>query len=264
MALQLGMLVLFAVVAVVVFVVGDRIRPKSWRHGDDKAAGNMVLDLVNMFFAAIVAFIVVILWQQYDDTHAHTIAEGKALTTVYEAANTLPEPSRSQIQSLTRAYTEEVVGQEWKVMANDSKLSQPTQDTFDNIRAAVSGVQSTDPDVKDLQSKADAALDAAAEARYDRGIDAEYHLPTFLYVALWFGTVMLLIGTVLSGVVVTRRSVIMTGLFGMVIGAVIVAVYQLDRPFAGGNTVSKDAFELALSRFQHITASGAPSSGLPR
>ncbi|MEV6070995.1 DUF4239 domain-containing protein [Nocardia sp. NPDC052001] len=263
MALQLGVLVLFAVVAVAVFLVGDRLRPDTWRHSDDEASSTMVLDLVNMFFAAIVAFVVVILWQQYDNSHAHTVSEAKALVSVYEAANDLPMQDRTQIQGLVRDYTEQVVGSEWQVMSKDAKLSQDTQNTLDELRAAVAGLSMADPNVKDIQDKADSALDTVSDARYDRGMDASYRLPTFLYVALWFATGMLLLGTVFSGVVVTRRSTIMTGLFGVVVGAVILAVYQLDRPFAGGNMVSKDAFELALSRYEHIV-SGGSSSILPR
>ncbi|WP_405498231.1 DUF4239 domain-containing protein [Nocardia sp. NBC_00511] len=255
MVLQLGVLVGFAVVAVVVFLVGDRLRPASWRHEDDAGAGTMMLDLVNMFFAAIVAFVVVILWQQYDDSHGHTVAEGKALVTVYETANDLPAQDRTQIQGLVRDYTKQVIGEEWQTMDKQRRLSPATQSTLDDLRAAVSALPTTDDNAKSLQDKASTAVDGISDARYDRGLDASYRLPGFLYVALWFSTVMLLFGTVFSGVVVTKRSVIMTGLFGVVIGAVIVAVYQLDQPFSGGNHVSKDAYELALARFQHIADS---------
>lgn len=264
MALQMGALVLFAVVAVAVFLLGDRVRPKAWRHESDEASSTMVLDLVNMFFAAIVAFVVVILWQQFDNAHAHTVAEAKALVTTYEAANDMPDAHRKQIQMLVRNYTEQVVTDEWSSMDHDSALSESTQETFDDLRSAVGDVPTTDPNVKDMVDKADGALDVVAEARYDRGLDAEYRLPTFLYVALWFGTGMLLVGTVLSGVAVTKRSVIMTGLFGFVVGAVILAVYQLDRPFGGGNMVSREAYELAISRFHQIVSPEASSSAIPR
>ncbi|AYF75520.1 DUF4239 domain-containing protein [Nocardia yunnanensis] len=260
---QLGLLALFAVVAVTIFLVGDRLRPTSWRHQDDAGAGNMMLDMVNMFFAAIVAFVVVILWQQYDDSHQHTVSEGKALVNVYEAANAMPQPDRQQIQTLVKDYTKQVLGEEWEVMDKQRRLSPAAQATLDDLRAAVEAPPAGDANAQATQDKAATAVDAIAEARYDRGLDAGYRLPSFLYVALWFATVMLLFGTVFSGVVVTKRSIIMTGLFGLVIGAVIVAVYQLDQPFSGGNHVSKDAYELALSRFEHITSS-EPASANPR
>ncbi|MFE3759519.1 DUF4239 domain-containing protein [Nocardia tengchongensis] len=262
--LQLGVLVAFAVIAVGIFVVGDRVRPASWRHSDDSGAGSMTLDMVNMFFAAIVAFVVVILWQQYDTSHAHTVSEGKALVNVYETANGMPEPDRKQIQTLVTAYTREVIGEEWKTMDEQRRLSPAAQATLDDLREAVNAAPAADADAKATQDKAATAVEAITDARYDRGLDAGYRLPGFLYVALWFATGMLLFGTVFSGVVVTKRSVLMTGLFGLVIGAVIVAVYQLDRPFSGGNHVAKDAYELALARFQHIASEAPAASGSPR
>ncbi|GAB0107778.1 hypothetical protein JMUB6875_67770 [Nocardia sp. JMUB6875] len=262
--MQLGVLVLFAVAAVLIFLVGDRLRPKSWEHGDDAGAGHMMLDLVNMFFAAIVAFVVVILWQQYDTSHEHTVSEGKALVSVYETANDMPEQDRKQIQGLVKDYTKQVVGDEWRVMDKQRRLSPAAQATLDDLREAVAAAPAGDANAKATQDKAQDGVDAIVEARYDRGLDAAYRLPGFLYVALWFATGMLLFGTVFSGVVVTKRSVIMTGLFGLVIGAVMVAVHQLDQPFSGGNHVSRDAYELALSRFEHITSSGPAASANPR
>ncbi|MVU82257.1 DUF4239 domain-containing protein [Nocardia sp. ET3-3] len=260
--MQLGVLVSFVVVAVGVFVLGDRLRPKSWRHSDDAGAGHMMLDMVNMFFAAIVAFVVVILWQQYDTSHDHTVSEGKALVSVYETANAMPEKDRTQIQGLVKDYTKQVVGDEWRTMDEQQRLSPAAQATLDDLREAVSSAPAADADAKATQDKAMTGVDAIAEARYDRSLDAAYHLPGFLYAALWFSTVMLLFGTVFSGVLVTKRSILMTGLFGLVIGAVILAIYQLDEPFSGSSHVSRDAYEMALSRFDHITSPAPAAAGV--
>ncbi|MBL1077716.1 DUF4239 domain-containing protein [Nocardia sp. 2] len=262
--MQLIVPVLFAVVALLVFVVGDRVRPGSWRQDDDEGAGTAVTDLVNMFFAAIVAFVVVICWQQYDNATAHTVSESKGLLTVYSAAADLPDADRVKIQVLVEDYTHEVITDEWSEMAEHRRLSETTQNTFDELNDAVAAVQSADPNVKDALEQAGSGLDMVAEARYDRGLDAEYKLPPFLYLALWFGVGMLLLGTVLSGVLVTKRSLIMTGLFGLVVGGVVLAVYNLDGPFRGANIVPRDAYELAISQFEHIAASTPAQSFMPR
>ncbi|NNH72230.1 DUF4239 domain-containing protein [Nocardia uniformis] len=242
--------ILFAIIAVVVFLAGDRLRPDAWRQDDDEAAHGLVLDLVNMFFAAVVAFVVVIAWQQYDNAHAHTVDESKALIEVYSAAGDLSDAERLTVQNLVRDYTDEVVSKEWSFMDDHERLSEEAQEKLDDLGAALVAVQSADPKVIDARASALTALGTVEEARFDRALDAAYHLPPFLYIALWLATAMLMCGTVLSGVVVTRRSLIMTALFGLVIGGVIIAVYQLDRPFSGGNVVSRDAFELALARFE--------------
>lgn len=241
--------ILFAVIAVIVFVVGDRLRPDTWRHTDDEGSHSLVLDLVNMFFAAVVAFVVVIAWQQYDSAHAHTVDESKALIEIHSAAGDLAGPDRLRIQAMVHDYTAEVVEHEWSVMDDKGKLSADAQDKLDRLNDAVTAISSTDPKVTDARTSMLTSLGDVDAARYDRALDAQYHLPRFLYLALWLATAMLLFGTVLSGMIVTRKSLIMTALFGLVVGGVIIAVYQLDRPFSGGNVVPKDAFELALSRF---------------
>ncbi|WP_336082815.1 bestrophin-like domain [Nocardia sp. SSK8] len=265
MLLQLGVLALFVGAAVGIFVLGDRVRPESWRHDDDSGAGSMMLDMVNMFFAAIVAFVVVILWQQYDTAHAHTVSEGKALVSVYESTSDLPEADREKIRALVTAYTRQVVDEEWQVMDEHRRLSPATQATLDELQEAVDAVPAATVEAKANRDETATAVAGIADARFDRGLDAGYRLPGFLYLALWFATAMLMFGTVFSGVVVTRRSILMTALFGLVIGAVMVAVYHLDQPFAAGNHVAKDAYELALARFEDLAADPSSSDdSIPR
>lgn len=253
LVLQILVPVAVGVVAVIIFVVGDRLRPESWRQDEEEAPGTLVVDLINTLFMAVAAFVVVICWQQYDNAHNHTIAESKALIDVYWTAHSLPEPEHQQIQKLVHDYTEQVVTVEWPEMDNEGRMSQSTQDTLDMLRDNVMAIPSTDDNVTDLRASAIAALEAVAQARHDRSMDADLGMPGFLYTALWFTTILLLFTAVLSGVTVTKRSLLMTALLGIVVGAAIVAIYGLDRPFSGGNIVPKDAFTSALSRFQHIT-----------
>ncbi|MFI6172126.1 DUF4239 domain-containing protein [Nocardia sp. NPDC051052] len=250
---QLLVPVAVAIVAVIVFVVGDRLRPASWRETDAEASGTQVIDLINTLFMAVAAFVVVICWQQYDNAHNHTIAESKALIDVYWAAHSLPDPEHQQVQKLVHDYTAQVVNVEWPEMDNEGRMSQSTQDTLDTLRDTVLAIQSPDSTVTDVRASAVAALEAVAQARHDRSMDADLGMPGFLYTALWFTTILLLCTAVFSGIEVSRRSILMTALLGIVVGAAIVAIYGLDRPFSGGNIVPKDAFTSALSRFQHIT-----------
>jgi len=242
-----------AAIAMIVFVVGDRMRPHSWRQTSEEAAGTLVLDLIKTFFTAVVAFVVVICWQQYENANSGTVTESNALVATYEAAHAMPEPEHQRIQGLVRDYTNQVVTEEWSMMNRDKHLSQHTQDTLDTLRDTVESMRSSDTYVTDLRSSARSSLEQVAHARRDRAMAAGHGIPGFLYVALWFGTVLLLISPVLSGVRVTKRSILMIALLGIVVGSAIVQVHNLDYPFSGGETVPKDAFQLALSRFQHIT-----------
>ncbi|WP_328400256.1 bestrophin-like domain [Nocardia sp. NBC_00403] len=253
MARELIVAIGVTALAVLVFVLGDRLRPDSWRQTGDEAAGTLVFDLIKTFFAATVAFVVIICWQQYQTARSYTVAEAKSLVDTYTAAHAMPDPEHHRIQGLVRDYTTQVVDQEWSMMDRDGHLSQKAQGTLDVLRDSVDSMRSSDPYVNNLRATTLASLDRVAGARHDRALVVGYGIPGFLYVALYFGTLLLLLSPVLSGVRVTRRSVLMMVLLGVVVGAAILEVHNLDQPFSGGNTVPRDAFELALARFQQIT-----------
>ncbi|MEU7766532.1 DUF4239 domain-containing protein [Nocardia sp. NPDC049190] len=246
MIVQSAALVLFALAAVSVLVLANRLRAKSKRKNEEEGGDGLVLDLINTFFAAVVALVVVIAWQNYDNAHTHTVAEAKALVDVHSAADELPQTQRERIQGLVRDYTTQVLDHEWPIMAEKRQLSESTQQTFDTLRAEAAALPDTDDDAR---TRVMAGLDGVAQARYDRAMDARLSMPGFLYVALWFGTALLLLGMVLTGQKITRRNIFTTAVLGVVVGWVILAIYNLDRPFSGGSIVPRDAFELALTRF---------------
>ncbi|MEU7631105.1 DUF4239 domain-containing protein [Nocardia sp. NPDC049220] len=248
MIAQSALLVLFIIAAVAVFVLANRLRPRSKRKIEEEGGDGLVLDIINTFFAAVVALVVVIAWQNYDNAHTHTVAEAKALVDVHSAAEELPQTQRDRIQGLVRDYTTQVLEHEWPVMAEKRQLSESTQQTLDALRAEAAALPDTDDDAR---SRVKTGLDGVAEARYDRAMDARLSMPGFLYAALWFATALLLLGMVLTGQDITRRNIFTTAVLGVVVGWVILAIYNLDRPFSGGSVVPRDAFELALSRFGH-------------
>ncbi|WP_327117690.1 DUF4239 domain-containing protein [Nocardia sp. NBC_01730] len=247
MVLQWALPVLSALVAVSVLVLANRLRPESWRKNEEEGADGLVLEIISTFFTAVVALVVVIGWQNYDNAHSHTVAEAKALVEVHSAADKLPQAERDRIQGLVRDYTTQVLGSEWPVMAEKRQLSESTQQTFDKLRAEAAALRDAD----DERSSVLAGLGRVAQARYDRAMDASLSIPGFLYAALWFGTALLLLRMVLADQEITRRSMLMTAVLGVVVGWVILAIYNLDRPFSGGSVVPRDAFELALTRFRN-------------
>lgn len=162
MARELVVAIGIAALAVLVFVLGDRLRPDSWRQTGDEAAGTLVFDLIKTFFAATVAFVVVICWQQYQTARSYTVAEAKSLVDAYTAAHAMPDPEHHRIQGLVRDYTTQVVDQEWSVMDRDGHLSQKAQETLDVLRDSVDSMRSSDPYVNNLRATALASLDRVA------------------------------------------------------------------------------------------------------
>ncbi|ASF06937.1 hypothetical protein NBRGN_071_00270 [Nocardia brasiliensis NBRC 14402] len=250
MAQELLVAIGAATIAVSIFVVGDMLRPNTWRHVSDESASTLALDLAKTFFTAVVAFVFVTCWQQNQNAYAHTITESKGLVDTYWAAKAMPEPEQRRLEAQLRAYTDQVIGQEWPMMENENRLSPATGETLNALRADVVSLHSADPAVTEARSRALAGIDRVTQARHDRAIDAERRIPEFLYITLLLGAIMVMLNPVLSGMQVTWRSIAMTALLGLVIGGVLLAIHDLERPFAGAIRIPQDAFTYVQSHYE--------------
>ncbi|MFI7004559.1 hypothetical protein [Nocardia sp. NPDC050175] len=239
-----------AVIAVGVLVVGDRVRPKSWRQNSDESSSHLALDLAKTIFTAVLAFVFVACWNQNQNAYNHTITESKGLVDTYLAIHTMPGPDQQRIQEKVRAYTDGVLKDEWPVMERESRLNEATGKLLDDLRNTVVSIRSQDPAVVEARTRALSGIDRVTQARHDRAIDAARAIPQFLYIALCFGAVLVLLNPVLTGMLVTRRSLAMTALLGIVIGSSLLAIHDLERPFSGALGIPVDAFTYAQSQYE--------------
>ncbi|MEU7143746.1 hypothetical protein ABZ942_30190 [Nocardia sp. NPDC046473] len=242
--------IIAAVIAVAVLVIGDRVRPKSWRQTSDESSSHLALDLAKTIFTAVLAFVFVACWNQNQNAYNHTITESKGLVDTYLAIHTMPGPEQQRIHEKLRAYTDSVLKDEWPVMERESRLNASTGKLLDELRDTVVSIRSQDPTVAEARTRALAGIDRVTQARHDRAIDAARSVPQFLYIALCFGAVLVLLNPVLTGMLVTRRSLAMTALLGIVIGSALLAIHDLERPFSGVLGIPIDAFTYAQSQYE--------------
>lgn len=241
-----------AALSVVVFFFGDRLRPKSWRRISDESAGTLPLDLAKTFFTAVVAFVFVVCWQHHQSAHDHTVTESKGLLDIYRSAAVMPAPQRQRVQGQVRDYLGQVIDTEWPLMQHQSRLSDAADNTLLALRDTVTSLRSSDAVVTDARSRALTGFDQAAHARHDRALDQSRDIPTFLYVAVCFGAVLVLLNPALSGIAFTRRSVAMTALLGVVVGSALLALHDMERPYSSVIGISNDAFVYARSECRDV------------
>ncbi|MFI6041431.1 hypothetical protein ACIA8C_07335 [Nocardia sp. NPDC051321] len=253
MAQELLVGICAAVIAVGFLVIGDRVRPKSWRQSSDESSSHLALDLAKTIFTAVLAFVFVACWNQNQNAYNHTITESKGLVDTHLAIHAMPGPDQQRIHDKIIAYTDDVLTKEWPVMERDSRLDESTGKALDALRDAVISVRSQDPVVIEARVRALAGIDRVTQARHDRAIDASRTIPQFLYIALCFGAVLVLLNPVLTGMLVTRRSLAMTALLGVVIGSSLLAIHDLERPFSGALGIPTDAFTYAQSQYEQST-----------
>jgi hypothetical protein len=100
-------------------------------------------------------------------------------------------------------------------------------------------------------------IDALADARRERMVEAEEGIPAVLWAVLVFGGTITVGFTYLFGLENTRSHRLMVAAVAGLIGLVLFTVGSLEYPFSGGTRVGPEAFDLVLRRFE-ASALGNP------
>src|SRR6201992_1181356 len=80
------------------------------------AVGNY-LQTVGGIYAVLLAFIVYVVWGQFNEARTYVEREATALVDLHRTASGLPRSTRMEIQQALRLYVDQVIDLEWPAMA---------------------------------------------------------------------------------------------------------------------------------------------------
>src|SRR2546429_5896881 len=87
--------------------------PKDDRHNE---VAGFIFATVGVLYAVLLAFTVIIVWEQYISAESVVSQEAAALITVARDASSFPQPERGQVYDQLRAYAQFVLNVEWRTM----------------------------------------------------------------------------------------------------------------------------------------------------
>ncbi|MED7952706.1 hypothetical protein PUR61_36075 [Streptomyces sp. BE20] len=250
-----------AALAVVIGLGIGRVRSSPDDEGNSSAVG-FVSAAVLGFFALFTGFAVAGAWQELSDARRHTYEESRALTEVYWSARLLPGPDRPVVRQRLRAYTRQVIDEEW-VQLGQGHGSAEAWVSIDRVRIAADAVRTEDP--VELGAKADTlrGLEDAYARRTARLADVGSRAPTLELWGLVVGAVVVLAVPPLIGLTAGGRNLVLMGFMGAAVAFAVGLVFQLSGPFDGTVKVEPAAFELALTRYEQIDVGDRGAVGPP-
>ncbi len=193
-------------------------------------------------YAFLLGFIVVNLWQTYDEARRSSMREAETLGILYRLTEAFPgaEPSR---QSLVR-YVRSVIADEWPAMAAGTG-SPKTREHFLAVGREIRGLSPSNLKEQALYGNLLAQYDQLSIHRQSRLLLLEGSIPAPLWWALAAGGVLLLVGLYYMGIGSREQLAI----DGTAIGILLVTLYlavEFDRPYSGNMKIQPTAFEKAL------------------
>ncbi|HEY6406149.1 MAG TPA: DUF4239 domain-containing protein, partial [Ktedonobacteraceae bacterium] len=215
--------------------------PKDDRHNE---VAGFIFATVGVLYAVLLAFTVIIVWEQYLTAESAVSQEAAALITVAQDASSFPEPARGQVYEQLRAYAQFVLNEEWRTMDESTLEHEESTGAGASINTMWSIYRSLPP--SQVDSHTTESLDNLSTQRAVRLESNVAALPD----VLWYGLVLGGVVTISFGLVLHMENVqlhaALTAMLAGLIATCIWMIVMINHPFAGDVHVSNAAFQHAI------------------
>ena len=252
--LRLAAVVLVAAAASIAGLAVSRnvIDYESLRQSSD-SLGTFVQTLGGIY-AVLLAFVVVVVWGQFNEGRSYVDREANALIDLHRTASGLPAHSRQIIQDSLRDYVDAVLRDEWRAMAErDQAAIERTGHMLDVVWTAIHSCMPKNQCQQAMYSEVLSRFNDLTEHRTNRLNTAGQHIPTAMTVLLYTGA-LIMIGAVY--VLPFDRfwlHALVTGLMSGAVAHILFLIHDLDEAFAGDYQIDQSPFARARKAFDRHT-----------
>ena len=157
------------------------------KHHHDVAGP--IFSTLGVVYAVLLAFAIVIVWQDFDETQNNVIREANYYGDIYRDSVGLPEPFRSQLTSAMDDYINAIINDEWKLLAVGQR-SMLVQEKSDKIWKLYGEFEPKTEKEKIFIAEILNRANTAGELRRQRLADAATGIhPVFWFVLLFGGII---------------------------------------------------------------------------
>ena len=198
-------------------------------------------NVVGVLYTLILAFVVVTVWQDYDEMVVAIESEAHQLQDIREAAEKIPAPYNELIEHATVDYASAVRLDEWAKMA-DGDVSEVAEE---KLKVLLNLREDLKQDKTGLEAVTDVKLyiKQLREIRHQRLMHLHTKVPNVLWVVLIAGCVVCIFFSFLIHVRNMRWQMILTTVLTSVLAMVLYLVFALSHPFSGSAMISPHPFD---------------------
>lgn len=203
---------------------------------------------VGVTFAVLLAFVIIIAWERFNQAENDVANEASAAGTVYRLTRILDAGHATDVRNAVTDYLRQAIDKDWPAMAEGHSSPEVT-DALTKIYSAV--LKEHQFTVYEAVVIADLLrnVDRISEMRRQRLVAAKAAVPGVIWLVLFTGAFLTVAFTFFFGTTNLRAQVAMSGALSVLIFLGMLTVSAIDRPFAGGVTVTPDALVSVLNDF---------------
>jgi Protein of unknown function (DUF4239) len=223
-----------------------RPRVRDEAHNDVHA---VYFSMVGLLYAILLAFVVVVAWEQFNAAENATETEVTRLSNLMRDAEALPTSDRARIQSSILTYAQQVVDREYDTMA-EGESDPETADAYERIWDDFYNTEVEGEPAGTFYGVAVGRLNELGEARRLRVLASQSTIPAPLWVLLIGGGVFTIAWLFPFHMADTRIQTWALGTVGAFTGFVLFLVYALQHPFAGDVAIDAGVYETLIDQWR--------------
>ncbi len=228
-----------------------RMRFDAQVHEANNEVAGFIFSAVGVVYGVLLAFLVLVVWQTFEDAQVTVEAEANALVNIYRLGLEFPDPLRAQTLNLTESYAQDVIQDEWTTMEYGMGS--------ERVDAALNGLwdihhQLDNPSDSGVSHREQYfnLLNELGNDRRVRILQSRLELPGLMWILLIGGGIMTLGFTLFFRAPNWRAHLAMAAMIAALVAFVLLLIVELDNPFAGDVKVMPISFEQALDTMKHL------------
>lgn len=237
-------------VSVAGLVVFRAIVPRAALHAAANELGNY-LQTVGGIYAVLLAFVVYVVWGQFNDARGYLDREATALVDLHRTSSGLPSCSRTAIQRGLRDYIDAVLRDEWPAMAHgDEAMIDRNAELLEHVWIAIHACKPLNDCQQTVYGEVLSRFNQLTDLRTSRLSAARARIPGAMTILLYSGAVLTIGSVYLLAFDALWLHALVTAALAGAIAHILFLIRDLDDAFAGDWQVAKTPFERARKNFE--------------
>lgn len=237
-----GLVLLLVVLSHVGLYFFDRwCKQRNISH-DNEVAG-IIFGVVSLIYSLLVAFVIVAVWENYEDLNRTIEKEADQLNAVLIHSAILPDSLRMPIMISVKEYCQKIVKDEWGAADNEGHFR---QSAIPNLRQLLFKVQSSGKAEDNILNLLDDKLSDITTLRRERLVHIRSYVPQLVWLVLIISSIMIILFSYFLYMDSQHLRKILLSFLWTIVGMSLFLVYMLDHPFIGSSQVSKAPYEAII------------------
>ena len=205
-----------------------------------------IFGTLGVVYAVLLAFVVIVVWQNFDKSDLNVEKEANCLADLYKDAEAFSQEFKYKARSLINEYIETVIYKEWPMLSRGEENLQAAGVTA-RLWKLYSSYLPQGPTEQIFLEESVAKLNTLSDLRMVRLMDARSGVHPVLWFVLIVGGINTIIFTFVFGTENLRAQIAMAVLLAILISLILFTILVLDFPFSGGISVTDNAFRQVLT-----------------